>query len=211
MSEPGDPENSRKGKGERTAAAILDAAETHFARQGYHGTSLRNIANSAGLQEPGIYNHFASKEAIYAAVLHRILDPVGSALSRHLAEAHSLPEMIELPGLLMDLLVAQPNLAPLLQRALREEAGLPGNTVLHRWLARLFNEGMAAASAVSEEQYLERERMAINLLAIFNAATGYFVSGPAFALLEAGDPWDRQNLARQKQLLHRMMRAMMVS
>ncbi|WP_206613413.1 TetR/AcrR family transcriptional regulator [Parahaliea mediterranea] len=211
MAKSGEQDGGKMGKGERTAAAILDAAEAHFADNGYHGTSLRNIATSAGLQEPGIYNHFASKEAIYAAVLHRILDPVGAALSRHLAEARSLPEMIELPGLLMDLLVAQPHLAPLLQRALREEAGLAGNTVLHRWLARLFNEGMAAAASVAEEQHLERERMAVNLLALFNVATGYFVSGPAFALLEAGDPWDEDNLARQKQLLHRMMRAMMVS
>ncbi|TXS92816.1 TetR/AcrR family transcriptional regulator [Parahaliea maris] len=198
-------------KGERTAAAILDAAEQQFASKGYHGTSLRHIAREAGLQEPGIYNHFQGKEAIYSAVLHRLLDPVGTELSRHLAAARSLPEMIELPGLLMDLLVREPNLAPLLQRALREEAGLPGNTVLHRWLTRLFNEGMAAAVEVTEDIDLQRERMVINMLALFNVATGYFVSAPAFSQLEAGDPLDKDNISRQKQLLHRIMRAMMVS
>lgn len=201
--------NSRKG--ERTATAILDAAEFQFARHGYHGTSLRTIAREAGLQEPGIYNHFQGKEAIHAAVLRRILDPVGSALSARLAAAKSLPEMIELPSLLMDQLVEQPNLAPLLQRALREEADLPGNDVLHLWLARLFNEGIVAAAEVSEDIDLQRERMAINMLAMFNVATGYFVSEPAFTLLEVGDPFHEENLARQKQLLHRMMRAMMIS
>lgn len=198
-------------KGERTANAILDAAEQQFARQGYHGTSLRNIAREAGLQEPGIYNHFQGKQAIHAAVLHRILDPVGSALSARLAAAKSLPDMIELPSLLMDLLVEQPNLAPLLQRALREEAELPGNAVLHRWMARLFNEGIVAAAEVSDEVDLQRDRMVVNMLALFNVATGYFVSGPAFAILDADDPWQEDNIARQKQLLHRMMRAMMIS
>lgn len=202
--------NQAPRKGERTATAILDAAERQFASNGYHGTSLRHIARDAGLQEPGIYNHFQGKEAIYAAVLRRLLDPVGTELSRHLAAARSLPEMIELPGLLIDLLVKHPNLAPLLQRALREEAGLPGNTVMHRWLTRLFNEGIVAAAEVTEDIDLQRERMVINMLALFNVATGYFVSTPAFAQLDAGDPLDEENINRQKQLLHRIMRAMMV-
>lgn len=55
-------------KGKNTQAAILEAANDLFLRQGYHGTSMRQIAREAGIALGGIYNHFASKEAIFEAV-----------------------------------------------------------------------------------------------------------------------------------------------
>lgn len=56
-------------KGERTRLALIDAAYTLFVRQGYHGTSMRQIAQEAGLALGGIYNHFANKEEIFKAVV----------------------------------------------------------------------------------------------------------------------------------------------
>jgi AcrR family transcriptional regulator len=56
-------------KGERTRAAIVDAAYGLFLRNGYHGTSMRGIAEAAGIALGGIYNHFGTKEDIYMAVL----------------------------------------------------------------------------------------------------------------------------------------------
>jgi AcrR family transcriptional regulator len=56
-------------KGEVTRLAIEDAALTLFMEQGYHATSMRQIANQAGLALGGIYNHFSSKEDIFAAII----------------------------------------------------------------------------------------------------------------------------------------------
>jgi AcrR family transcriptional regulator len=58
-------------KGALTRIAILDAAERLILSQGYHGTSMRQIANETGIAVGGIYNHFAGKEAIFAALLER--------------------------------------------------------------------------------------------------------------------------------------------
>lgn len=55
-------------KGEQTQARILDAAFTLFMEQGYHGTSMRQIVERAGITMGGVYNHFASKEEIWKAV-----------------------------------------------------------------------------------------------------------------------------------------------
>ena len=55
-------------KGERTRQDILSAAHTLFLEQGYHGTSMRQIAYRAGIALGGIYNHFAGKEGIFTAV-----------------------------------------------------------------------------------------------------------------------------------------------
>ncbi len=56
-------------KGERTRAALIEAGHKLFIHQGYHGTSMREIADEAGLALGGIYNHFGSKEAIFVAML----------------------------------------------------------------------------------------------------------------------------------------------
>src|SRR5512145_1792969 len=56
-------------KGERTRQAILEAAHPLFIEQGYHATSMRQIADGAGLALGGIYNHFASKGDIFQAVI----------------------------------------------------------------------------------------------------------------------------------------------
>jgi AcrR family transcriptional regulator len=51
--------------------AILEAAWTIFARSGYHRASTQEIAAAAGCSEPMIYKHFASKQALFCAVLER--------------------------------------------------------------------------------------------------------------------------------------------
>jgi AcrR family transcriptional regulator len=55
-------------KGDITRSAILEAAITLFITQGYHGTSMRQIANSANLALGSIYNHFSGKEEIFETV-----------------------------------------------------------------------------------------------------------------------------------------------
>ncbi len=56
-------------KGERTRAALIEAAARQFATQGYHGTSMRQVAEAVGLTVAGIYRHFASKEELFTTVL----------------------------------------------------------------------------------------------------------------------------------------------
>ena len=56
-------------KGERTRADIVLAAHDLIIQNGYHGTSMRQIAKQAGIALGGIYNHFASKEDIFREVV----------------------------------------------------------------------------------------------------------------------------------------------
>ncbi|NNV09166.1 TetR/AcrR family transcriptional regulator, partial [Geobacillus sp. MMMUD3] len=42
---------------------LLRAALDCFVRGGFHGTSIRQVAQAAGLSVPGLYHHFASKQA----------------------------------------------------------------------------------------------------------------------------------------------------
>jgi AcrR family transcriptional regulator len=56
-------------KGEVTRLAIEDAAMELFLEQGYAATSMRQIADKAGLALGGIYNHFASKDEIFEGII----------------------------------------------------------------------------------------------------------------------------------------------
>jgi len=55
-------------KGELTRAVIVEAAQQLFITQGYHGTSMRQIARKAKIALGGIYNHFSGKEDIFRDV-----------------------------------------------------------------------------------------------------------------------------------------------
>jgi AcrR family transcriptional regulator len=62
-------QTKEKTKGEVTRIAIEDAAIELFMEQGYHATSMRQIAERAELALGGIYNHFASKDEIFEAII----------------------------------------------------------------------------------------------------------------------------------------------
>lgn len=53
--------------------AILDAALEAFSTAGFGGATLDQIAENAGLSKPNLLYYFASKEAIYAALLTQLL------------------------------------------------------------------------------------------------------------------------------------------
>jgi AcrR family transcriptional regulator len=59
----------KQTKGEVTRLAVEDAAISLFLEQGYHATSMRQIADRAELALGGIYNHFSSKDEIFEAII----------------------------------------------------------------------------------------------------------------------------------------------
>lgn len=54
--------------GEARKAEITMAARGEFAKKGFYGTSIRDIARAANVSEALIYRHFSSKEALYKEV-----------------------------------------------------------------------------------------------------------------------------------------------
>ncbi len=56
-------------KGERTRKTILDATYGLIIEQGYAATSMRQIAEKAGLSLGSIYNHFSAKEDVFRSIM----------------------------------------------------------------------------------------------------------------------------------------------
>jgi AcrR family transcriptional regulator len=54
---------------EATRAALLEEATALFATRGYAGTSLEDVASASQVTRGAVYHHFASKQALFEAVL----------------------------------------------------------------------------------------------------------------------------------------------
>jgi AcrR family transcriptional regulator len=70
------PKNGRSSllddKARATRRKILVEATRLFARQGYHKTTVTDIANAIGMTQGALFHHFANKEALLAAVVRRL-------------------------------------------------------------------------------------------------------------------------------------------
>lgn len=53
---------------------VLRAAVSAFVETGYHGATVRRVAQLAGLSVPGIYHHFATKQDMLVGILDITMD-----------------------------------------------------------------------------------------------------------------------------------------
>src|SRR5919199_26130 len=56
-------------RSEKSRQQILEAALELFSHRGYGATSVRDIAEAAGLSKGNVYHHFPDKETIFRALL----------------------------------------------------------------------------------------------------------------------------------------------
>jgi AcrR family transcriptional regulator len=62
----------REEKSERSRRQVLDAALQLFSRHGYRATSVRDIADAAGVSTGNVYHHFPDKETIFKTLLEEL-------------------------------------------------------------------------------------------------------------------------------------------
>ena len=65
-------EGARRLPRDERRASILDGATHAFARSGFAGTTMIEIAQASGITPIIVYRHFDSKEALYRATLERV-------------------------------------------------------------------------------------------------------------------------------------------
>lgn len=78
---------------ERTRTLLLDAAEEIFARKGFEGAALEDIAESAGYTRGAIYSHFGSKAEMFLAVIERQRQQFLDGFADVIATFHRLEDL----------------------------------------------------------------------------------------------------------------------
>lgn len=66
---------------------ILDVAVQVFARNGFHSTSMNDVAEAAGVTKPVLYQHFDSKQDLYLALLDAVGTRMITAITKQTAGA----------------------------------------------------------------------------------------------------------------------------
>ena len=144
---------------------ILDAAEELFARRGFTGVGLSEIADAVGLVKSSLFHHFPTKAQLYAAVVERILREIETALTQALAAGGAPVERLDRwADTIIDLLGARPAHARLLLRSLFEDDELSGSSEEER------AADATLARIVSNVSHLLREGMAAGALRAANIA-----------------------------------------
>ncbi|GAA2608829.1 TetR/AcrR family transcriptional regulator [Actinomadura fulvescens] len=80
---------------ERRRQQILDAAQSCFARKGFHETSLQEIFRESGLSAGAVYRYFRSKDELIGAIAARS-QPLVAALLEEILDADELPPLDEI-------------------------------------------------------------------------------------------------------------------
>ena len=88
---------NQEERSERSRTQILESALKLFSHRGYGATSVRDIAEDAGLSKGNVYHHFSDKETIFRALLDQYFQAMSSPdfpFNRALATG-TFPENLE--------------------------------------------------------------------------------------------------------------------
>ena len=188
-----------------TSDRILNAAEDLFAEKGYTATSLGDVADRVGIRSPSLYNHFKNKEALYEAVLERLL----TDFSAPLVELDSGPVTNERVFRWLETIVRQhhanPNLARLLQHA-----ALSGGPHTNELIDRLFRPMFKPASKIEGEKLTLFENTGLQpwaVMAFNNLVMSYVTMAPMYRDLLGQDPFSETALENQLNLIKMLLRA----
>jgi TetR/AcrR family transcriptional regulator len=85
---------------ETSRERILRVAARLYALRGYEGTSMREIAEGAGVTKPLVYYHFGSKEQLFSSLMREAIDTwratVVEVLGREASAAERLRDLLRI-------------------------------------------------------------------------------------------------------------------
>jgi AcrR family transcriptional regulator len=201
---------------QRSRDKILDAAEVLFAKRGFAGVGLSEVAETVGLGKSSLFHHFTTKAQLYAAVAARILSRIEEHLVRSLAKGGDPWARLERwLDELVDLLAANPTYARVLLRSLFEDDELPGD-LPEELEARRALDGMLGSVAA-----LLREGMGAGvfrvahvphlLLTLVGIMIFPFASGDFGAEVLGKDVFDAAEVRRRKREVRELVRSGLVA
>ena len=78
-----------------TAQVIIDKSIPLFARSGYAGVSMRDIAKSVGISGAALYHHYPDKQSLYVAVMGHAFSDKASSIQSALDNSGTSEQRLE--------------------------------------------------------------------------------------------------------------------
>jgi AcrR family transcriptional regulator len=112
-----------------------------FAKHGYHGAAIDEIARSSGVTPPVVYDHFESKAALHRRLLERTRDELLAMWRENLGGGGTLEEQVAQAFDAWSRYVESHPYAP--RMFFRETTGVPEVREMHREIAAEANDALA--------------------------------------------------------------------
>jgi AcrR family transcriptional regulator len=74
---------------------LLDSALDVFAARGFHGASMNDVAEAAGVTKPVLYQHFTSKRNLFVELLEDVGSRLGTLIAKATESAESPRDRVE--------------------------------------------------------------------------------------------------------------------
>jgi TetR/AcrR family transcriptional regulator of autoinduction and epiphytic fitness len=82
---------------DRKRAAVISAAIEEFLASGFDATSMDRVAARAGVSKRTVYNHFPSKEGLFAAIMRQLWDSSDAGEAQPYSTSQPLrPQLLQL-------------------------------------------------------------------------------------------------------------------
>ena len=166
---------------------ILDVSVQVFARNGFHSTSMNDVADAAGVTKPVLYQHFDSKQDLYLALLEEAGNRLRTAVSKAVVSAANGKEQTEMGFRAYFRWVADDHDAFLLLFGSRANRDEESTTTIRRITAET---AKAIAPLIAADIEAEHQRtLAQGLVGLAEGVSRY--------LVERGDTFDPEVLGQQ--------------
>ena len=102
---------------EHTRARIIDAAQEIFARDGFVGAKMQEIADLVGIQRPSLFYHFKNKEALFVAAHEAVFARIQPVFRESLVGGGDpFVQLDRVTRTVLAVLAAQPSFARMIAR-----------------------------------------------------------------------------------------------
>jgi len=189
-----------------TREKMLEVAERQFAAKGYEGAHLESIAQEVGVRKTALYYYFDSKEALYVAVLERMLVEFESALrTAWKRDVPTLERAYRIADALNDLLAEHPTYSLILIRIFVDRIPVDSSTITP--IIENIIEGALHFYAKGVEEGVFRKLSARHVfqstlgMAVFHYAGGDYSA----ALLGVDDIFTHSSVAWRREQFRRML------
>lgn len=192
-----------------TRDRILDEAEARFADRGFAATSMRDIAQGAGLTAASLYNHFAGKEALYEAVLQRGIRPLVD-LMRDLAAREPQPDAVdEVLRQVLEHLARRPHLPRLIHHEVVAGGGHIAR-LARDWVRPMMEHGIAQMKREPDPIW-DDDELPLVIASWIHLVLGHFALAPLFREVFDEDPLSPEMIRRQAGVLRKLARSLVSS
>ncbi len=185
-------ENCKRTPGRRSAEEsrltrerIMLEAEKQFARHGYVGTSVRDLASALGIAGSSVLHQVGSKRKLYAAVLQRISESVGAVL-KHVDEGEPSGIVRRLADRLMIWSELHPDYVQILLREMMENP-VRLNEAHRLQLADFLRRALALTAKAVKSRSRNRLDPDMLLMLVIGAVSYFQIALPTFVAVRGGE------------------------